>query len=216
MSVRVVLVLALAFALGFAPGARAEGPDAYQATSEPLPEGVETTGPDALTTQAESPDDDLAEAQDPDSITVGSSPEVIGHSVDPDAITTTAQDVDDLPQADQEPQPGEDLPPPPSLPLVCGQPAGDAGWSQCLAAVQAQLDDAQQRLAAANAALSRSITLHYPVGQPRYDAIRNKDIAQRDIPYLQQELAQMVEQARQAGVSDGVTSPYQPAPASGW
>jgi len=215
--------LVLALGLALAPAAHADESDPFEqpvrASSHALPDGVETHGPDAQTAEAGDPDGSLAESGDPDDITEGASPQVVVGSQDPDDLTTTSTDLSDLPSAEQvDDAQRYALPPPPPLPVACSQPAGDAGWSQCLGTVQQSIEDTKGRLAAANAAYSRSITHHVPTGAKRLAIIQEREAARRDLAVRSKQIGLMLDQAQQAGVSNSVISRYQtPAQAAeGW
>jgi hypothetical protein len=222
---RTLQLLALAIVLAAAGPALGQGSDrfdqAVEGSSEPLPEGVPSGSPDAQLDAARSPDALEASAGDPDAQLTGAGRPIRAHAENPDALTTDAQDVSDLPSArvidgnasarviDGTPAPAS-LPPAPPLPEGCGQPTGDAGWSGCLSTVNDQLARARARLDSANAAYSRSITLHVPTGEARLAIVQERDAAQADVAALSSTLASQVSQAQQAGASSWVTAPYQP------
>ena len=196
-----------------------EESQAVMGTSHELPDGVPGVSPDSLDTTSQDSDSIDATSQSADADLEGSQKENHAHSASPDSITTTSQDLSDLPDAsvvDQPVAPASIAPAPP-LPESCGQPAGDRGWSACLGAVQAQLTNAQQRLADANGALSRSITGNVQLGSERAAMIQQRDAASADVNTLTQTLKSQVSQARQSGASSTVTDPYAPRSQSqGW
>lgn len=207
------LLLVLLVALAGPVAAQDVDPDEEPAMAEshPLPDGVPAGNPDDQLEGSQSPDADLAHAANPDSITVGPGQEIDAHSVNPDAITTTSQDLTDLPQASVlDAQVPAAIPAATPLPVGCGQPTGDAGWSACLGAVSQQLSAARERLAAANAAYSRSITMHVPTGAARAEIIQERDAAQAEVQRYSAMLASQVQGAQQAGASSSVTDPYAP------
>jgi hypothetical protein len=185
----------LLFVLGLGASAAAQSVDPDEepvmGTSHPLPDGVTPGDPDEFVVHSESPDSNLATAADPDATTVGSSQPIEGHSIDPDAITTRSEDLTDLPSASEIDRPLPAAIADSSLPLSCGQPAGDPAW------------------------YSRSLTLHVPTGQARADVIRERDQARADVKGYSSMLASQLEQAEQAGASQSVTAPYRPQ-VSGW
>jgi len=136
-------------------------------------------------------------------------------SVSPDSLVTGSEDISDLPAASAIDQAPASIAPPPPLPGNCTQPAGDAGWKTCLSAVQAQLSSARTRLETAEAAYSRSITMHVPTGAARLAIIEERNAASADVASLGSALASQVEQAQQAGASSWVVEPYQPQ-TQGW
>lgn len=209
----------LLFVLGLGASAAAQSVDPDEepvmGTSHPLPDGVTPANPDEFVVQSESPDSNLATAADPDATTVGSSQPIEGHSIDPDAITTRSEDLTDLPSASEIDRPLPAAIADSSLPLSCGQPAGDPAWSRCLGEIHGNLAAARERLAQADAEYSRSLTLHVPTGQARADVIRERDQARADVKGYSSMLASQLEQAEQAGASQSVTAPYRPQ-VSGW
>ncbi len=214
---RMQLALLMLLLLALAGPAPAEDVDRFEqpvmGSSEPLPDGVPSGSSDALTTHSHSSDQMLEQAGSPDADLAGAGVPVEGTSESPDAVTTDSENLADLPAASAEDQVAPAaLPPAPVLPLPCSQPAGDAGWSQCLGAVATQLSDARTRLAQANAALSRSITGNVDLGEARARIIADRDAARAEVTSLSARLASQVQQAQNAGVSSSVTAPYEPQP----
>jgi hypothetical protein len=183
---------------------------AVQGSSKPVPDGVPSVSPDSLVKGSESPDALDTEASSPDATLghAGNSDAILGHAENPDALATGSEDISDLPAASAIDQAPASIAPAPPLPGDCTQPAGDAGWKTCLSAVQGQLSSARTRLETAEAAYSRSITLHVPTGAARLAIIEEKDAASADVASLGSTLASQVEQARQSGVSPWVIEPY--------
>jgi hypothetical protein len=214
---RLQIALLMLCLLALASPAPAQQVDDFEqpvmGSSEALPDGVPSESSDALTTKAHSSDQLLEQAGSSDADLAGAGVPVEGASESPDAITTDSENLADLPAASAEDQiaPAA-LPPAPVLPLPCSQPAGDAGWSQCLGAVSAQLSAARTRLAQANAALSRSITGNVNLGEARARIIADRDAARAEVTTLSASLASQLQQARDAGVSSSVTAPYEPQP----
>jgi hypothetical protein len=210
-SLRIVVLPVL---LALAGPAFAQGSDrfeqAVQGSSRPLPDGVPSVSPDALTTGSESPDALDTEASSPDAHLEGAGTPILGHAENPDALTTGSQDLSDLPPASAIDRVPASIAPPPPLPGDCARPAGDAGWNACLSAVQGQMSRASARLDAAEAAYSRSITMHAPTGQARLAIVEERDAARAEVAALRSALASQLAQARQAGVSSWVLAPYQP------
>lgn len=213
---RIVALPALFALFALASPALAQDTDRFeqpvQGSSEPVPDGIPSGSPDALVKGSESPDALVTEASSPDANLghAGSPDANLGHAEDPDALVQDSYDVSDLPAASAIDQAPASIAPAPPLPGVCTRPAGDAGWKTCLSAVQGQLSIARTRLETADAAYSRSITLHVPTGAARLAIIEEKDAASADVASLGSALASQVEQARQAGVSSWVIEPYQP------
>ncbi len=200
-------------------GAPASAQDSFEqpvmGTSHDLPDGVPSGNSDDQLEGSASPDADLARSGNPDAITVGPGQEVQAHSVNPDSITTTSEDLTDLPSASVVDRTAPaSLPPAPPLPLACAKPAGDGPWTQCLGAIHTQLQAARERLAEANAAYSRSITMQVPTGDARLAIIQDRDRARADVQAYSAMLDTQYEQARQAGVSSFVTAPYDPSATS--
>jgi len=212
---RIVALPALLALFALASPALAQNADpfeqALQGSSKPVPDGVPSISPDALVAGSESPDALDTEASSPDARIghAGSPDTILGHAESPDALVTGSEDVSDLPAASAIDQAPASIAPAAPLPGDCAQPAGDTGWKTCLSAVQGQLSIARTRLETAEAAYSRSITLHVPKGAARLAIIEEKDAASADVASLGSALASQVEQARQAGVSSWVIEPYQ-------
>ncbi len=173
-----------------------------------LPDGAGTASPDDLSTGSADPDSRVRDAGNPDARVTDSGEAVPAHSADSDSQTARSADVSDLPSASSIDDIPASISPAPSAPAACTRPAGDAGWSACLAAVQAQLDAAQERLADAEGAYSRSITRDVPRGEARLEIIQSRDAARSDVAALSAMLAEQAERARAAGASSRVTDPY--------
>jgi len=195
---RIAALPALLALLAFASPALAQNADpfeqAVQGSSEPVPDGVPSVSPDALVAGSESPDALDTEASSPDArIGHAESPDaILGHAEDPDALVTGSENLSDLPDASAIDQAPASIAPAPPLPGDCAQPAGDAGWKTCLAAVQGQLSRARTRLETADAAYSRSITLHVPTGAARLAIIEERNAASADVASLGSALAAQV------------------------
>ncbi len=215
---RLLWILALVAPLAVAGLAEAQNGDPLdqpvQGESHPLPDGVPSISPDSLVTGSESPDANQAEAVSPDSLVTGAGRPIQAHAVSPDSITTGSEDLSDLPSASVIDQaPASIAPAPPRA--ECAQASGDAGWSACLAATAARLDRSRSRLDAAEAAYSRSLTMHAPTGEARLAIIEERDAAQAEVGDARGTLTAELAQAEQAGVSSWVTAPYAPAQ-QGW
>jgi len=181
-----------------------------EATSEPVPDGVRSVSPDSLTTRAQSPDADDADSGSPDALLTGAGQEIRGHAQSPDSLTTNSYDAADLPAATAIDEAPAAIAPAMPLAPACARPAGDADWSACLSTTNDALTRARARLDAANAAYSRSITLHAPAGEERRQIIEERDAARAEVSATQTALASQIAQAQQAGASSWVTAPYQP------
>ena len=212
---RIVALPALCALLALASPALAQNTDRFeqpvQGSSEPVPDGIPSGSSDALLKGSESSDALDAEASSPDARIghAGSPDTILGHAENPDALVAGSEDISNLPAASAIDQAPASIAPAPPLPGDCTQPAGDAGWRTCLSAVQGQLSSARTRLETAEAAYSRSITMHVPTGAARLAIIEERNAASADVASLGSALASQVEQARQSGVSPWVIEPYQ-------
>lgn len=143
------------------------------------------------------PDDDVAQSQGPDADQ--------GTSESSDDLEESAASPDDPGSVRPEAAPVKPLPKPAS----CRAPADEPAWANCLADAKAQIDDARQRLEAAEAAYSRSVNFRTDLGSERAKIIAARDQARSDLATAEERLPELVDSARRAGVSPRVLDPDQ-------
>jgi hypothetical protein len=87
----------------------------------------------------------------------------------------------------------------------------DAAWTARLGAAEARRNDAVQRVIAGEAAFTRARHREYPRGEALAGLARDLEKARKDLAAAEQELPELLEEARRAGVSPAVLDRFEPA-----
>lgn len=109
-------------------------------------------------------------------------------------------------------QPGRAAPPaPPPIAPPVAVPTADDDWVPRLAEALAARDDARTRVIAGEAALSSARHRHHPRGKALEKVEKDLDDARKDLAAAEERFPELVEQARQAGVSPTALRPFEEA-----